>query len=137
MTQMVEFDLARVLESMDQKLNRVLEAQTRLEGKVETLDVKFENLQKGQDELTSEIKDVRLELKETKDELTSEIKDVRLELTSEIKDVRLELKETRNDISSLYKWLIGLIIAFGTGIITLGIGVVTIIFRVFDLFPKA
>ncbi len=111
--------------------------QAKLEGEVKTLDVKIENLQKGQDELNADLSTFKAETKENFKELKTEIKETKDELTSEIKDVRLELKETRSDVSSLYKWVIGLILTFGIGIITLGIGVVTIIFRVFDLFPKA
>ncbi len=112
MTQIVEFDLAKVLESIDQKLNRVLEAQIRLEGEVKTLQVEVTNIKE-------DVREIKTELKETKEELSSEIK-----------EVRTELKETKNEVSGLYKWVIGLII-------TAGVGFGTIIFRVFDLFPKA
>ncbi len=55
MTQMVEFDLAKLLESMDQKLNRVLEAQIRLEGQVKTVQVERKNLQSGQDAINAKL----------------------------------------------------------------------------------
>ncbi len=93
--------------------------QARVEGEVKTLDVKIENLQKGQDEVKANLSAFKTETKEN------------------FKEVQSELKETRKDISGLYKWVIGLIVTLGIGILTLGIGIVTIIFRVFDLFPKA
>ncbi len=93
MTQMVEFDLAKILENMEQKLDRVLEAQIRLEGKVETLQVEVRNVKEDVNELKTHLSTFKAETKEN-------------------------FKETRNDVSGLYKWVLGLIltavIGFGT-----------------------
>ncbi len=40
------------------------------------------------------------------------------------------LKEDVKELKTIYKWVIGLIV-------TLNVGIGTLVFRVFDLFPKA
>ena len=62
MTQMVEFELAKILERLEEKVERVIEAQIRLEGKVSNIDTKIETLQKGQDELKVEQKAIKVEI---------------------------------------------------------------------------
>ena len=62
MTQMVEFELAKVLERMEQKLDRLVEAQFRLEGKVETLQVEVQNIKEDVKEIKTEQKAIRAEV---------------------------------------------------------------------------
>ncbi len=148
MTVETETLILKAIEKLDQKLDNFIGTsnqkfddvntsltsiqvnQAKLEGKVETLAVEIQNIKE-------DVKEIKTELKETKEQLGSEIKEVRTELKetkeqlgSEIKEVRIELKETRNEVSGLYKWVIGLILS-----VIIGGG--AIIFRVFDLFPKA
>ena len=52
MTQMVEYDLAKILERLEQKIDKVIESQARQEEQIKSL-------QKGQDET----KDIRKDIK--------------------------------------------------------------------------
>ncbi len=109
MTVDTETLILKALEKLDQKLDKFIETtnqkfddvntsltsiqvnQARLEGEVKTLDVKFENLQKGQDELKADLITFKAETKEN-------------------------FKEIRNEVSGLYKWVIGLFIPLVIGI---------------------
>ena len=81
MTQTVEFDLGKVLEETNRKIDRLIEGQVRLEGKIEVLQVEVQNVKE----------DVR-------------------EIKTELKEVRGEVKENTNQVSGLYKWVIGTLI---------------------------
>lgn len=61
--------LEKLIETSNQKFDKINETlttilvnQARLEGKIETLDVKIETLQKGQNKLESELKDTKNEV---------------------------------------------------------------------------
>jgi len=53
---MVEYDLAKILERLEQKIDKVIESQARQEEQIKSL-------QKGQDETKEETKDIRKDIK--------------------------------------------------------------------------
>ncbi len=99
--------LAKFIETTSQKFDDVNTSltsiqvnQARVEGEVKTLDVKIENLQKGQDEVKADLSAFKTETKENFKEVKADLSAFKKEVQSDLSAFKTETKENFKEVQS-------------------------------------